>query len=62
MGRAAGRKGTVESLILQTLLSAFSVPGKLNKTKKVVIFELGCEVYGQRRDFPELKISEVEEL
>lgn len=51
----------MESLILQTLLSAFSVPGKLNKTKKE-IFELGCEVYGQRRDFAELKISEVEEL
>lgn len=33
-----------------------------NKTKKKVIFELDSRAHGQRGDFPEFKISEVEEL
>lgn len=51
----------IESLIRQTL-NTFSVQGKLNKTKKAVIFQVGNEAHDQRRNFPEFKISEVAEL
>lgn len=32
-----------------------------NKTKKAEIFELGIEAHGQREDFPEVKIAEIED-
>lgn len=35
---------------------------RTNKTKKAGIFDLGSEAHGQRGDFPEFKISEVEEM